>query len=56
MEDPEPEHPFQEAEDAAYVPPADQNVGAPPPQVTKKPEPAYKTQPAVYNPLITTDV
>ena len=55
-EDPEPEHPFREAKDAVYAPPTDRNVGTPLPQVAKKPEPAYKTQPAVYNPTIATDV
>ena len=53
---PEPEHPFREAKDAVYASPTDRNVGIPLPIVTKKAEPAYKTQPAIYSPTIATDV
>jgi len=53
---PEPEHPFREAKDAAYVPPTERNIGIPTQQEGKKSEPAYKTQPAIYSPTIATDV
>jgi hypothetical protein len=51
-----PEHPFKEAKDAAYIPPTERNIGVPIPQAPKKPEPAYKTQPAVYKVSIASDV
>lgn len=53
-----PEHPFQNAKDAAYAPPATRNVGAPikPPVVAKKHEPAYKTLPPIHDPSIAADV
>ena len=38
------------------APPTNRNVGPPPPAVAKRAEPAYKTQPASYNPTIATDV
>ena len=56
VEDPATEHPFREAKDAAYAPPTERNIGAPISYVAKKSEPAYKTQPAIYKPSITTDV
>ena len=56
LEEPEEEHPFRGAKDAVYAPPTSRNVGAPIPHVTKKSEPAYKTQPAIYKPSIATDV
>lgn len=54
----EPEHPFRNAKDAAYAPPAERNVGAPekPQVVAKRPEPAYKTLPPVHDPSIAADV
>ena len=53
-----PEHPYQNAKDAAYAPPANRNVGAPfkAPQNAKKSDPAYKTLPAVHDPTIAADV
>ena len=53
-----PEHPYQNAKDAAYAPPANRNVGAPfkAPSPSKKNDPAYKTLPAVHDPSIATDV
>jgi len=53
-----PEHPYRNAKDAAYAPPANRNVGAPfkAPPVGKKNEPAYKTLPAVHDPTIAVDV
>jgi aspartyl protease/uncharacterized protein DUF4100 len=56
IDDPEPEHPFRNAKDAAYSPPTDRNVGVSVQQATKKAEPAYKTQPNIYNAAIATDV
>ena len=50
------EHPFRNAKDAAYTPPTNRNIGVPAPQATKKLEPAYKQQPAIYKASITTDV
>ena len=53
----EPEHPYQHAKDAAYVPPASRNVGAPAKApAAKKPEPAYKTLPPVHDAAIAVDV
>ena len=42
-----PEHPFRDARDAAYAPPADRNVGAPvkAPAASKRSDPAYITLP-----------
>ena len=54
----EPEHPYQNAKDAAYSPPSSQNVGAPT-KVTghnKKSDPAYKTLPPVHDPAIAVQV
>jgi hypothetical protein len=53
-----PEHPYRNAKDAAYTPPADRNIGAPVkvPANAKKIDPAYKTLPAVHDPLIAVDV
>ena len=53
---PETEHPFRNARDAAYAPPTERNVGTPPPVPPKKAEPAYRTQPTIYNAAIATDV
>jgi hypothetical protein len=50
-----PEHPFRNAKDATYAPPQLRNIGAPakPAQpVAKKPEPAYRTLPAIHDPSI----
>ncbi|PPQ83182.1 hypothetical protein CVT25_005355, partial [Psilocybe cyanescens] len=49
-----PEHPFRNAKDATYAPPRDQNIGALPPktQPAKKPEPAYKPLPPIYDSTI----
>ncbi|KAJ6530500.1 hypothetical protein DFH09DRAFT_1093550 [Mycena vulgaris] len=43
-----PEHPFAKARDAAYAPPKDRNVGAPPPQ-QKKPDTAYRTTAPIFD-------
>jgi len=53
-----PEHPYQNAKDAAYAPPNMRNVGAPikAPAITKKVETAYKVLPAVHDPAIAVDV
>ena len=53
-----PEHPYQNAKDAAYAPPVIRNVGAPfkAPLVAKKNDPAYKTLPAVHDPAIAAEV
>lgn len=55
---PVPEHPYQKAKDATYVPPATRNVGAPvrPPAIARKNGPAYKTIPPVHDPSIAADV
>jgi hypothetical protein len=52
------EHPYQNAKDAAYAPPAARNIGAPvkAPVVSKRPDPAYKTLPPVHDPVIATEV
>ena len=50
---PEPEHPYRNARDAAYTPPAAKNVGAiPKAPAYKKPEAAYRTLPPVHDPEI----
>lgn len=53
-----PEHPYQNAKDAAYAPPATRNVGAPAkaPVASRRPDGAYKTLPAVHDPSIAADV
>lgn len=53
-----PEHPYQNAKDAAYAPPVIRNIGAPfkAPVITKKGDPAYKTLPPVHDPSIAADV
>jgi metal-sulfur cluster biosynthetic enzyme len=53
-----PEHPYHNAKDAAYAPPATRNVGAPAkaPVAPRRPEAAYKTLPAVHDPTIAVDV
>jgi hypothetical protein len=51
-----PEHPFRNAKDAAYAPPVRRNVEALIPVIGKKPEPAYKTQPPIYDVSIAADV
>ena len=53
---PESEHPFRGARDASYIPPIDRSTTAPIPQLGKKAEPAYKTQPSIYKASIATDV
>ena len=50
------EHPFRKAKDATYAPPQLQNVGATIPQASKKPEPAYRTLPAIYDPAVANSV
>jgi len=53
------EHPFRNAKDATYAPPQLRNIGAPvkPAQpVVKKPEPAYRTLPAIHDPSIANTV
>ena len=51
------EHPFANAPDATYIPPANRNfAAAPKPAPPKKSEPAYKTLPPVYDGKIATDV
>ena len=52
-----PEHPYRNAKDAAYAPPIDRNIGTPAknPAFSKN-DPAYKTLPAVHDPLIAADV
>ena len=53
----EPEHPYQKAKDAAYVPPVNRNVGAPAkPPTQPRAEPAYKTLPSVHDAAIAADV
>jgi hypothetical protein len=55
----QPEHPYRNAKDATYAPPQLRNVGAPvkPTQpVVKKPEPAYRTLPAIHDPSIANTV
>src|SRR6267154_1549276 len=55
--DDHPEHPFANAPDATYIPPANRNFAAvPKPAPPKKSEPAYKTLPPVYDGKIATDV
>ncbi|KAI0652608.1 hypothetical protein C8Q79DRAFT_891833, partial [Trametes meyenii] len=48
-----PEHPFADARDATYAPPTQRNFGAPPPRVpptsTRKPDPAFRARPPIYN-------
>lgn len=55
--EPEPEHPYQAAKDAAYAPPCNCNIAAP----TDRPnnackEAAYHTLPPIHNTNIATDV
>ena len=53
----EPEHPFQQARDAAYAPPTARNVGAiVKPPVNKAGVPAYKTLPPIHDPAIAIEV
>ena len=53
-----PEHPYQNAKDAAYAPPTTRNVGAPvkAPANSKRSDPAYKTLPPVHDPAIAAEV
>jgi hypothetical protein len=55
-----PEHPFRHAKDAIYTPPQVRNVGAIPkvtaPVNSKKPEPAYRTTPAIHDAKIANTV
>jgi hypothetical protein len=57
---PQPEpplHPYAEARDATYAVPKARNFGAlPKPAVPKKPEPAYRTLPPIYDGKIASDV
>ena len=51
------EHPFTNAQDTSYVVPQNHNyAGVFKPPVSKKPEPAYRTFPPVYNDKIATEV
>ena len=51
------EHPFTNAQDTSYVVPQNHNyAGVFKPPVSKKPEPAYRTFPPVYNNKIVMDV
>ena len=53
----EPDHPYHKAKDAAYVPPVNQNVGAPAkPTAQGRPEPVYKSLPPVHDSAIAVDV
>jgi len=57
--EPTPEHPFRHAKDAIYVPPQSRNVGAPVKSnniPNKRPEPAYRTLPAIHNANIASTV
>ena len=52
-----PVHPFAEVPDAIYAPPTDRNFGTlPKPPAPRKPEPAYRTLPPVYDEKIAIDV
>ena len=53
-----PEHPYQNAKDAAYAPPISRNVGAPfkAPAVAKRNDPAYKTLPPIHDPSVAIEV
>jgi hypothetical protein len=52
-----PVHPYAEARDATYAVPQDRNFGAlPKPAAPKKPEPAYRTLPPIYDGKIANDV
>jgi hypothetical protein len=53
-----PEHPYQNAKDAAYAPPTTRNVGAPvkAPANPRRSDPAYKTLPPVHDPSIAAEV
>jgi hypothetical protein len=53
-----PEHPYQNAKDAAYAPPTTRNIGAPikAPAAPRRHDPAYKTLPAVHDPTIAVEV
>jgi hypothetical protein len=53
------EHPFRNAKDATYAPPQMRNVGAPVKPshpAAKKPDPAYRTLPAIHDPSIANTV
>jgi len=55
----QPEHPYRNAKDAAYVPPTNRNVGAQDKGAHnnfKKPDAAYKTLPPIHDPNIATAV
>ena len=52
----QPEHPFRKAKDATYAPPQLRNIGVPAQSNTKKPEPAYRTLPPIYDPLVANSV
>ncbi|KAF8190905.1 hypothetical protein BJ912DRAFT_849809 [Pholiota molesta] len=53
----EPEHPYRNANDAAYAPPQARNVGAPPDKANApRREPAYRTLPPVHDPALATKV
>jgi aspartyl protease len=54
--DEEAEHPFMNAKDATYAPLVNRNVGSPIPVNGKKSDPAYKTQPPIYNASVATEV
>jgi hypothetical protein len=53
----EPEHPFRDAQDATYAPPASRNVGvAPKLPAAKTAAPAYKTLPPIHDTTIAAEV
>jgi hypothetical protein len=52
----EPEHPYRNAKDAAYIPPTTKNVGSVEKQAPKKTEPAYKTLPPIYDATVAAKV
>jgi hypothetical protein len=52
-----PVHPYADARDGAYAVPQNRNFGAlPKPAAQKKPEPAYRTLPPIYDGKIAADV
>jgi hypothetical protein len=50
-------HPFADAQDATYIPPSNRNFATlPKATAAKKPEPAYRTIPPIYDGQVATDV
>ena len=52
----EPEHPYRNVKDAAYITPTQPNVGGVPKTAPKRNDIAYRTLPPVHNPEIATSV